>query len=59
MSHEVKNYFYFCSLYGKEQLKKFPIRMTCSTSSLIDHIVTTFSERVSQQGVINVGLSSH
>ena len=59
MSHEVKKYFQFCSLYGLEQLTKSPTRVTYSTSSLIDHILTTFPERVSQQGIIDVGLSDH
>ena len=59
MSHEVKNYFYFCSLYGLEQLIKSPNRVTCGTSSLIGHILTTFPERVSHKGIIDVGLSNH
>ena len=41
-----------------EQLKS-PTRVTCRKSSLIDHILTTFPERVSQQGIVNVGLSDH
>ena len=56
MSHEFKNYVQFCSLHGLEQLIKSPTRVTCSTSSLIDHILTTFPERLSQQGIIDVGL---
>ena len=59
MSPEVKNYFQFCSLHGLEQLIKSPTRVTCITFSLIDHILTTFPERVSQQGIIDVGLSDH
>ena len=59
MSPEVKNYFQFCSLYGLEQLIKSPTRTICSTSSLTDHILTTFPERVSQQGIIDVRLSDH
>ena len=59
MSHEVKNYFQFCSLYGLEQLIKYPTRVTCTTSFLIDHILTTFPEGVSQQGIVDVGISSH
>ena len=39
MSHEVKTCFQFYSLYGLEQLIKSPARVTCSTSSLIDHIL--------------------
>ena len=59
MSPEVKNYFQFCSFYGLERLIKSPTRVTCGTSSLIDHILTTFPERVSQQGIIDVGFSDH
>ena len=61
MSPEVKNYFQFCSLYGLEQLIKVQARVTCSTSSLIDHILTICPERerVLQQGIIDVGLSNH
>ena len=44
VSHEVKSYFQFCSLHGLEQLIKSPTRVTYSTSSLIDHILTTFPE---------------
>ena len=54
VSHEVKSYF-----QGLEQLIKSPIRVTYSTSSLIDHILTTFPEIVSQQGIIDVGNSDH
>ena len=46
-------------MYGLEQLKKSPTRVTCSTSSLTDHILTSFPERVSQQGISDVGLSDH
>ena len=58
MPHEFKSHFQFCSLYGLEQLKS-PTRVTCRKSSLTDHILTTFPERVSQQGIVNVGLSDH
>ena len=51
MSHEVKSYFQFCSLYGSEQLIKSPAGITCSASSLIDYILATFPDRVSQQGM--------
>ena len=47
MSHEVKSYFQFCSLYGLEQQIKSPTRVRCSASSLIDHILTTFPQRES------------
>ena len=34
-------------------------RITCSTWTLIDHIIASFSSKVSQKGVINVGLWDH
>ena len=58
----LKTIFKFCSLYGLKQQIKSPTRVTCSASSLIDHILTLFQterERVSQQGIIDVGLSNH
>ena len=39
------NYFQFCFLYGLEQL--------------MNHILTTFAKRVSQQDIIDVGLSKY
>ena len=36
-----------------------PTRVTCSSSTIIDHIIASFPNRVSQQGVIDVGLSDH
>ena len=62
MSHEVKGYFQFCFSYGLEQLIKYPTRVTCSTSSLIDHILSTDTDnfsRDSQQGTVDVGLSDY
>ena len=56
-SNDVKNYLKFCTIFGLIQIIKFPIRMTCSSTSLIDHILASFPERSSQEGVINVGLS--
>ena len=46
-------------MYGLEQLIKSPTQVTCSKYSLIDHILTTFPERVSQQGIIDVRPSDH
>ena len=33
--------------------------ITCSTSTLIDHVLTSALSRVSQKCVINVGVSGH
>lgn len=34
-------------------------RITCSTASLVDHIFTNLAEKISQSGVINIGISDH
>ena len=44
---------------GIKQLIEVPTRVTCSSSTIIDHILASFPNRVSQQGVIDVGLSDH
>ena len=46
-------------MFGLKQLIEVPTRVTCSSSTIIDHILATFSNRVSQQGVIDVELSDH
>ena len=46
-------------MFGLKQLIEVPTRVTCSSSTIIDHILASFSNRVSQQGVIDVGLSDH
>ena len=55
----VKNYFDFCTMFGLKQLIESPTRITCSSSSIIDHILASFPDRVTQQGILNVGLSDH
>ena len=44
---------------GLKQLIQPPTRVTCSTSTVIDHILPSAPSRVSQKGVINVGVSDH
>ena len=59
LSHDVKNYHQFCTMHGLKQLIQSPTPVTCCTSTLIDHILTSAPSRVSQKGVINVGVSDH
>ena len=54
-----KNYLQFCTMFGLTQIVKYPTRITFSSTSLIDHIFASFPERISQECVINVGLSDH
>ena len=46
-------------MFGLQQLIEVPPHVTCSNSIIIDHILVSFSNRVLQQGVIDVGLSDH
>ena len=46
-------------MFGLKQLIESPTRITCSTSSIIDHILASFPDRVTQRGILNVVLSDH
>ena len=59
ISSDVKSYIEFCSTLGLKQLIKAPTRITSSTSTLIDHILTSSSEKVVQAGIIKTSLSNH
>ena len=48
LSHDVKNY-QFCMIYGLKQLIQSLNYVTCSTSTLIDHILLSVPSRVSQK----------
>ena len=54
-----KKYAQICSTLGLKQLIKHPTRITCHTSTLIDHIITNCEEKVTQSGVIDTSLSDH
>ena len=59
LSPEIKEYTEFCSTYGFKQLIKGPSRTTCSTSTLIDNILTNTQEYISQSGIIVITVSDH
>ena len=46
-------------MFGLTQIIKSPTRIICSSTSLIDHILLSLPERISQEGAINLGLSDH
>ena len=54
-----KKYAQIYSTLGLKQLIKHPTRITCHTSTLIDHIITNCKETVTQSGVIDTSLSDH
>ena len=46
-------------MHGLKQLIQSLTHVTCSTSTLIDHNLTSAPSRVSKKSVINVGVSDH
>ena len=55
----VKKYEEFISTFGLKQLIQQPTRITSSSSSLIDHVLTNAKDKISQSGIIDIGLSDH
>ena len=51
--HEISTFF----LFGLKQSIKVPTRITYSSSTIIDHTLASYPERVTQRGVIDIGLS--
>ena len=58
-TYYIKKYKEFYSMYGFKQLIDKPTRITENSASLLDHVLTNSKDRVSQSGVINIGLSDH
>ena len=55
----VKKYKEFISTFGLKQLIQQPTRITSSSSSLIDHVLTNAYDKISQSGILDIGLSDH
>ena len=55
----LKQYKQFISNFGLTQLIMNPTRVTCEASTLIDHILVNSDEKISQYGVIDIGISDH
>ena len=49
----------FVLFFSLHQLIKVPARITCNSATIIDHIFASYPERVTQKGIIDVGLSNH
>ena len=54
-----KRYENILNLNGMRQLIHRPTRTTHTTSSLIDHVISSKEENISQSGVIDLGISDH
>ena len=55
----VKSYQELCTFFGLKQLIIVPTRVTTGCSTIIDHVLASFPERVTQSGVIDISLSDH
>ena len=56
---DVKRYQEFCTFSGLKQLIVVPARATTGSFTIIDHVLASFPERVTQSGVIDIALSDH
>ena len=55
----MKIYLEFCKTFGFKQIIQSPTKVTHSTASLTDHILTNTNEKIAQCELFNVGLSDH
>ena len=55
----VSKYKELCQTFSLKEIIQEPARVTSTTSSLHNHILTNAGWKISQKGVINVGLSDH
>ena len=55
---EIKSYHEFCTFFGSKQLIKVPTRTTTSSSTIIDLILASYPERVTQCGVVDISLTA-
>ena len=43
----IKKYYELCAMFGLKQLMEVPTRVTCSSSTITDHVLASFPNRVS------------
>ena len=46
-------------VFNLNQIISCPIRITCSSSTIIDDILASYPDKVSQKGIIDIGISDH
>ena len=49
----------FCNVFNLKQIISRPTRITCSSSTITDHILASYPDRVSQKGITDIGISDH
>ena len=55
----MSKYKELCQTFSLKEVIQEPTRIRSTTSSLLDHILTNAGWKISQKGVIDVGLSDH
>ena len=55
----INRYKEICQIHSLNQLISCPTSVTCNTSTLIDHILTSSTEKIFQSGIIDSGISDH
>ena len=55
----MSKYKELCQTFSLKEIIQEPTRVTSTTFSLLDHILTNAGWKISQKGVIDVGLSDH
>ena len=58
-SNGIKRCKEFCSLRGLVQLIQEPTRITEKSETLLDHVISNSAQKVSQHGVLKLGVSDH
>ena len=59
LNNKINKFSQMMTTNGYSQLMNTPVRVTNNSSSLIDHIYTNNTDKISQSGVIESGLSEH
>ena len=57
MPHLTRSYLEFCRTHSLEQITTRSTRVADQTATLVDHILTNSPDKVSQSGIIDLGLS--
>ena len=52
-------YLEFCNFFSLKQHISCPTRISCSNSTINDHILASYPDRVTQRGIIDIGISDH
>ena len=56
---DVKSCYEYCTYFSLHQLIKVATRITCNSATIIDHILTSYQERVTQQGISKLPRESY